>query len=56
MAEQIQKSAGNMGDLSPVMPRSWIGRELQKEPLILRYLPREKETAENEIPPADPAA
>jgi hypothetical protein len=56
MAEQIQKSAGNMGDLSPVMPRSWIGREPRKEPLILRYLPREKETAEKEIPPANPRA
>jgi hypothetical protein len=32
-----------MGDLSPVMPRSWIGRELQKEPLILRYLKEENE-------------
>jgi len=35
-AAQIQRSAGNMGELSPVMPRSWIGREPQKEPLILR--------------------
>jgi hypothetical protein len=53
---QIQRSAGNMGELSPAFPKAWIGQKAKAEPLILRYLPREKETPENEIPPADPAA
>jgi hypothetical protein len=53
---QIQRSAGNMGDLSPVMPRSWIGHKGKIKPLDTRFFPREKETAENEIPSASPRA
>jgi len=55
VVEQFQKSAGNMGELSPVMPRSWVGRELQKEPLILRFL-EEEDSSAPEAPPATPTA
>jgi hypothetical protein len=53
---QIQRSAGNMGELSPAFPKLWIGQKAKAEPLILRFLPKEKKTAENEIPSAYPRA
>ncbi len=43
MLSQIQQSAGNMGELSPAFPQSWIGQKAKAEPLILRFLKEENE-------------
>ncbi len=53
---QIQQSAGNMGDLSPVMPHSWIGYKGKVKPLDTRFFPREVACAAPQDPSATPTA
>jgi len=59
MLSQIQRSAGNMGELSPAFPKAWIGQKAKAEPVTLRFLTKEdlvyKKTAP-EDPPAIPTA
>jgi hypothetical protein len=53
---QLQRSAGNMGELSPAFPKSWIGRKAKADPLTLQFLKKEdlvyKKTPERETPSA----
>ena len=55
MAAQIQRSAGNMGELSPAFPKAWIGQKAKAEPLILRFLTKE-DLVYKKTSPQDPSA
>jgi len=52
---QIQRSAGNMGDFSPVMPCSWIGYKGKIKPLDTRFFWEVARVAP-EAPPSTPTA
>ena len=53
---QFQRSAGNMGELSPAFPKAWIGQKAKAEPVTIRFLPKEETGAAPEAAPATPTA
>ena len=53
---QIQRSAGNMGDLSPAFPKAWIGQKAKAEPVTIRFLPKGETGFAPEAPPSTPTA